>query len=154
MHSCKLLDIFVKWKWGAGYRGELNPRLLTWADSALQSSYDRPPALTTLLQSEACTAVEGWGGAKIVGKNTTQSRTSTSAWQRDRVGCWSFDWNGGLLSFNWISGLLGCCSFNWISGLLGCCSFHWISGLLGCCSFNWINRLLAIKKCPWSTYGT
>ena len=33
-------------------------------------------------------------------------------------GCWSFDWNGRLLSFNWINELLSCCSLDWISGLL------------------------------------
>ena len=64
------------------------------------------------------------GGEKIVGKSTTQSRTWTSAWRRDYVGCWSFNWNDGLLSFNqWINALLGCCSFDWISGLLSILSY-------------------------------
>ena len=44
-------------------------------------------------------------------------------WRRDWVGCWLFDWNGRLLSFNWINGLLGCCSLDWISGLLSILSY-------------------------------
>ena len=35
----------------------------------------------------------GLVGAMIVGKSATQSRTRTSAWWRDWVGCWSFNWN-------------------------------------------------------------
>ena len=85
----------------------------------------------------ACTAVGGWGrGAKIVGKNTTQNRTWTSAWWRDWVGCWSFDWNSRLLSFNWINGFLGCFS-------------AWTVDF----SLSWVTKNV-LMSISWSTYGT
>ena len=71
----------------------------------------------------SCRGLGGKGGVEIVGKSTTQRRTWTLAWRRNWVGCWSFNGNGKLLSFNWISGVLGCCSFDWISGLLSILSY-------------------------------
>jgi len=56
---------------------------------------------SSAIHSYTCTVLEGWG-EKIIGRSTTQSRTWKSAWWWDWVGCWSFDWCPGSISYYFI----------------------------------------------------